>query len=68
MPETTRPTAIKAADAAPRRHCWGATKGLMNANEIVVHEVDRHRVLVVRGFLTECIGQPVNRRLPICPG
>jgi hypothetical protein len=36
----------------------------MNATEIVVHEVDRHRVRVVRGFFTECVGQPSKSPVP----
>jgi hypothetical protein len=30
----------------------------MNAHEIVVHEVDRHHMRVVHGFLGKSIGEP----------
>ena len=40
------------------RHRRGATQRLVNANEIVVHEVDRDSMSVVCGFLAECVRQP----------
>jgi len=35
----------------------------MDAHEIVVHEVDRHHVIVVRGFLRKGIREP--RHAPV---
>ena len=39
-------------------HRRGDTQRLMNAAEVVIHEVERERVLVVLDFLGECIRQP----------
>ena len=39
-------------------HCRRNAQGLVNAAEIVVHEVKRNRVSVVLNFLRECIGKP----------
>ena len=33
------------------RHCGRNLQGLMDAHKIVMHEIDRHHVLVVFGFL-----------------
>jgi hypothetical protein len=37
----------------------------VNANEVVVHEVDRHAVRVVLSLLGEAVRCRVNRRMPI---
>ena len=38
-------------------HCRGDTQGLMNPAEIVVHVMERHRVLQILKFLGESICQ-----------
>ena len=40
------------------RHCGGHTQRLVNAAEVVVHEVQTDCMHVVLDFLAEAIGQP----------
>jgi hypothetical protein len=40
------------------RHCGRAAQGLMYANVVIVHEVDRHAVSVVLNLLRERVRQP----------
>jgi hypothetical protein len=41
-----------------RFHCWRDAQGLMNPAEIVVHIMERNRVLQVLQFLAKCVRQP----------
>ena len=41
-----------------RFHRGRAADSLIDSREIVMHEMERNRVLVVRKFLAVCVGQP----------
>ena len=38
-------------------HCWRHSQGLMNPAEIVVHVMERHRVLQILKLFAECISE-----------
>jgi hypothetical protein len=44
--------------ANPRFHRWSDTQGLMNSAKIVVHVMERNRVLQILQFLRECVCEP----------
>jgi hypothetical protein len=46
-------------------HRWGHPQALMDANEVVMHEVDRDRMSVVLDLFREGIRQPGKRRICI---
>jgi hypothetical protein len=46
----------------PRRHRWSAPKGLMDADEVVMHEVDRHSMRGDGGHFDEAI----DLRVDVC--
>lgn len=48
-----------------RRHRWRDTQGLVDAHEIVVHEVDGDGVRVVLDLLLNAFVSLVKRRMPI---
>ena len=44
--------------AHARLHCRGDAQGLMDAAEVVIYEMQGHRVGVVLGFLGKAVRQP----------
>lgn len=45
-------------------HCWGNAQCLMDAREVVIHEVHRHGVFKVLDLLAETVGQSREATLP----